>query len=111
MVWYCAGLESILVGDASSGSIVQQLSERLAVFAYDTLDDRVAARNDVKEAYSLRSRFVHHGKEIEDSETVMRFARHGVRLLSRIAKNAGRFCTKRQLLAHIDRMKLAGGTR
>ena len=110
MVWYCAGLESILVGDAASGSIVQQLSERLALFAYDTLEARLAARNDVKAGYSLRSRFVHHGQGIESDEVVMRFARHGVRLFCRIAQSADRFGSKARLLEHIDRMKFLGGS-
>ena len=68
IVWYCAGLESILLRD--SDQIVSNLSERLAVFSYDTVDERFAARADVKKAYSLRSGFVHRGVEIGESEIV-----------------------------------------
>ena len=107
MIWYCAGLESILLRDRSE-SVLQNLSKRLAIFGYDTVRERADAVKDVKEAYSLRSRFVHHGAEIKEREIVTRFARHGLGLFSRIAKNAARFRTKRELLDHIDRMKLAG---
>ena len=64
MIWYCAGLESILLRD-SSEPILQNLSERLAMFAYDTVQERAVALKDIKEAYALRSRFVHHGAKID----------------------------------------------
>ena len=54
MIWYCAGLESILLRDRSE-SILQNLSERLAIFGYDTVGERADAVKDVKEAYSRRS--------------------------------------------------------
>ena len=107
MIWYCAGLESILLRDRLE-PVLQNLSERLALFGHDTVGERADAVKNVKEAYSLRSRFVHHGAEIEEREIVTRFARHGLGLFSRIAKNAARFRTKVELLDHIDRMKLSG---
>ena len=109
MIWYCAGLESILLKDRSE-SILQNLSERLAIFGYDTVGERAAAVKDVKEAYSLRSGFVHHGVEIGEREVVTRFARHGLRLFCRIVQNAASFRTKLELLDHIDRMKLSGAS-
>ena len=107
IIWYCAGLESILLKN-NSESILHNLSERLAMFGYDTVDERTAALKDVKKAYSLRSRFVHHGVEIEDGEIVTQFARHGLRLFCRIAQAVTRFSSKVELLDHIDRMKLSG---
>ena len=106
IVWYCAGLESILL--KGSDQIISNLSERLAVFSYDTVGERLAAREDVKKAYSLRSGFVHHGVEIGESEIVTRFARHGLRVFSRIAKNVASFNSKDELLSHIDHIKLSG---
>lgn len=108
MIWYCAGLEAVLIKD-SSEPIVHNLAERLATFAYDTIDDRVAALKDLKRGYSLRSRFVHHGEYIGDEQTVTRFARHGVRFFCRLAQSVERFSTKQALLDHIDRAKLSGG--
>ena len=109
MIWYCAGLESILLKN-SSEAILHNLSDRLAMFGYDTVDERTAASKDVKKAYSLRSRFVHHGVDIEDGEIVTKFARHGLRLFSRIAKDVARFSSKVEFLDHIDRMKLSGAS-
>ena len=110
IVWYCAGLESILLRN-SSEPISHNLSERLAIYSYDSVDERKTAVNDVKEAYSLRSRFVHHGAEIGETEVVNRFARHGLVLFSRITRNVFRYGSKQELLDHIDRMKLSGGSR
>ena len=107
MIWYCAGLESILLKD-SSEAILSNLSDRLVMFGYDTVDERTAASKDIKKAYSLRSRFVHHGGEIEDGEIVTQFARHGLLLFSRIAKDVARFSSKVELLDYIDRMRLSG---
>ena len=110
MIWYCAGLESILLRDTSE-PILHNLRDRLAMFGYDTVDERTAASKDVKKAYSLRSRFVHHGIEmIGEGEIVTRFAHHGLRLFCRIAKNVARFSSKVELLDHIDRMKLSGAS-
>ena len=110
MVWYCAGLESILLRD-SSEPILHNLGERLAMFSYDTVDERTAALKDIKKAYSLRSRFLHHGVDIEEGEIVAGFAHHGLRLFSRIAKAVADFSSKLEFLDHIDRMKLSGASR
>ena len=110
MIWYCAGLESILLRD-SSEPILQNLSERLALFAYDTVQERKVAVKDIKEAYALRSRFVHHGAEIDEGEIVNRFAHHGLRVFPRIIKNARSFRGKVDFVEHIDQMKLSGRSR
>ena len=109
MIWYCAALESMLIRD-SSEPILQNLSERLAMFAYDTVQERTDALKDVKAAYSLRSRFVHHGAEIDEGEVVNRFAHHGIEVFRRIIKSIHRFSRRVEFVAHIDRMKLSGGS-
>ena len=81
------------------------------MFAYDTVQEREAALKDVKEAYSLRSRFVHHGAEIDEGEVVNRFAHHGHQVFCRIARNVHRFSRKVEFVEHIDRMKLLGVSR
>ena len=65
---------------------------------------------DVKKAYSLRSKFVHHGVEIGESEIVTGFARHGLRSSVGIAHNVASFNSKNELLDHIDRIKLSGSS-
>ena len=66
---------------------------------------------DVKEAYSLRSPFVHHGAEIDGGEVVTRFAHHGLQVFHRIAKNIHRFSRKVEFVEYVDRMKLSGASR
>ena len=107
MIWYCAGLESILLRD-SSEPILQNLSERLVMCAYDTVQERAVALKDIREGYALRSRFVHHGAEIDEGEVVTRFAGHGLRAYHRIIKNVHRFNRKVDFVECVDRMKLSG---
>ena len=109
MVWYCAGLESILLKD-SSEPILHNLGERLAVFGYDTVDERAAALKDIRKAYSLRSRFLHHGVDITEGEIVAGFASHGLRFFSRLTKAVANFSSKREFLEHVDRVKLSGAS-
>ncbi|HWB16336.1 MAG TPA: hypothetical protein VG538_08005 [Vicinamibacterales bacterium] len=108
IVWYCAGLESILLKN-SSEPILHNLGDRLAMFGYDSVDERATALADVRAAYSLRSDFVHHGLDVEDREIINRFAHHGLKFFLRLAKNVNRFSTREQFIEYIDRMKLSGG--
>jgi hypothetical protein len=107
LVWYCAGLESVLLKNPSE-PVLLNLSERLAMLAYTSADERAAAVTHVREAYSLRSGFVHHGLDVLDREVVERFARHGIRLFLRLVRTVNRFGSKTELLDHLDRMKLLG---
>ena len=109
MIWYCAGLESLLVRD-SSEPILQNLGDRLALFTYDKVETRSAVVRDIKAAYALRSRFLHHGVQIADGDVVQRFARHGLSFFSRTAKAGSAFDSKHKFLDHIDRLKLSGGS-
>ena len=106
MIWYCAGLESILLRD-SSEPILHNLSERLAMFAYDTVEERTVALKEVKEGYSLRSQFVHHGAEIEEGEVVTRFAHHAFRSSAESPRMSTVSAARSSSLSHIDRMKLS----
>jgi hypothetical protein len=106
LVWYCAALESVLLKNTTE-SITQNLAERLAIGAYATLTERKQAISDVRAAYDLRSRFMHHGLDVEDGEVVVRFAKHGLRLFLQLAKNAARFQTKAQFFEHVETVKLS----
>ena len=110
IIWYCAGLESMLLRN-SSEPILQNLGDRLALFSYDTFDERKKAVKDIKNAYSLRSRFVHQGAEIGEGAIVTQFARHGLHFFSRVARSVSHFGTKKKLLDHIDDEKFSGSAR
>jgi hypothetical protein len=106
LVWYCAALESVLLRNTTE-SITQNLAERLAIGAYATLTERKQAISDVRAAYDLRSRFMHHGFDVEDGDVVVRFARHGLRLFLQLAKNATRFQTSAQFFEYVEAVKLS----
>jgi hypothetical protein len=107
LVWYCASLESILLR-ADSESIVQNLSERLALVTYDARESRQRAIDDIRRVYNIRSRFVHHGSDIDDGNLVKVFANHGFRFFQRALKLASKFEEKNAFVSHIDSIKLSG---
>jgi hypothetical protein len=108
LVIYCAALESILLRDANE-PIVQNLAERLAVFLRDSVEQRKEVMSAVREAYSLRSRYVHHGLRSDDREAISRFGRLGMQFFLKVAKNVGPFLTRLAFVEHIDTVKLSGG--
>jgi hypothetical protein len=106
LVWYCAALESMLLRSHTEG-VTQNLAERLAFGAYGTLAERRQAITDVKAAYDVRSRFIHHGVEVDESEPVLKLAHHGLRLFLELAKSVDRFPTKDAFVDHVESMKLS----
>lgn len=107
LVWYCAGLESLLLKDMNE-PIVQNLSERLAIFTFDEVGERVEAISNVRRVYGLRSRFVHHGRAIEEHRLVTTFSQNAMRFFLRVATKLNLFTSRADLLAFIDRAKLSG---
>jgi len=107
LVWYCSGLESLLLKDASE-PVLQNLSERLALFSYETVDERQKAIAELREAYGTRSRFVHHGFRVDDANALESLARHGFRFFCRAIQSASKFADKNAFIQHIDSIKLAG---
>ena len=107
LVWYCAGLESILLR-SDSEPIVQNLSERLALFTYDSLSERKEAVAQIRSTYALRSKFVHHGEAVGDASAVRGLAAHGIRFFVKTAKRVSLFPTKLAFLESIEGIKLSG---
>lgn len=67
---------------------------------------RTIIRN-LKAAYALRSRFVHHGHTIEERETVWHFMIDAWALFTNLAKASQRFETKEELIDQLEAMKLS----
>jgi hypothetical protein len=103
LLYMFAALESVLLRDANE-PVTDTIAERLAfISGADTPDARIAAKNLVKKAYGVRSKFVHHGKR-EDSD-LSRFFLNAWTGLMRLAGSASRHRTKAELLDNIERYK------
>lgn len=113
LVYMLVALESMFLRN-SSEPIVDNISERMAFFAGQTVTERRAIVSNVKKTYGLRSSFVHHGRaigidEIATLEEFMVTAWRCMQGLISYAADDG--ATKARLLDSLESMKLSGGAK
>jgi hypothetical protein len=106
LVYMLVAIESILLRDEHE-SIQQNVGERMALIIARTLEPRRATVRHLKDAYRLRSKFIHHGETIDEVETVKTFMLDTWRLFITLVKASHKFDTKAQFIASIDAMKLS----
>ena len=106
LVYILVALESILLKNEDE-SIQQNISERIAFFIGRNLNERKSIIKNFKRIYSLRSSFLHHGREIEDLETLKEFMFNAWRFFDVLILNIDRFDTKEQFLEKIEEIKLS----
>jgi hypothetical protein len=103
-------MESILLRNDTE-PIQQNVGERMAFIntagSQNTVEERQRIIRNLKEAYALRSKFVHHGSSVEDRETVRQFMINAWALFTTLAKASQRFETKEELIDHLEAMKLS----
>ena len=102
LVYMLVAIESILLRNTTE-PLQQNVGERMAFLIANNVERRKAVIRNLKAAYSLRSRFVHHGHTIDELATVTNFM---LDAWMQLAKSS-RFDTKEQLIDHLEAMKLA----
>lgn len=112
LVYMLIALESMFLRN-NSEPIVDNISERMALFAGRTVGERRAIVSNVKKTYGLRSAFVHHGRGIgiDEITTLKEFMVTAWRCMQSLigyAVDGG--ATKLKLLERLEDMKLSGGT-
>ena len=106
LVYVLVALESVLLKNDSE-PIQQNVGERMAFLIADTVEKRKATIRSLKDAYALRSRFVHHGHTIDQLETVRRFLLDAWVLFLELAKSSRKYETREQLINDLEAMKLS----
>lgn len=106
LVYMLVAIESILVRDENE-SIQQNVGERMAFVIANTLGARKATIRHLKDAYRLRSKFIHHGETIAEVETVRIFMLDAWRLFIALVKASDKFDTKAQLFDYLDARRLS----
>lgn len=104
LLYSIVALETMLLRDASE-AIQQNVAERVAFIATKSPERRLQIVHDVKEAYGLRSAFVHHGATVSELEVVTRFGLHVWDFFMTLVRNAKRFATRDELFALVDTLK------
>ena len=105
VVYMLSALESILLKN-SNEPIQQNLSERLAVFTAQELTKLKSIISTVKSAYSVRSRYLHHGHTSSELALISEFMMCVWTFFIQLAANLGRFTTKEGFISAIDDHKL-----
>jgi len=106
LVYMLVAIESMLVRNENE-PIQQNVGERVAFLIAEGLEERQAKIRNLKAAYALRSKFVHHGRTIDDVETVRVFMLDAWSLFLELAKASYQYETMEQLFDHLDVMKLS----
>src|SRR6266496_894347 len=96
-------LESVLLKDESE-SLQKHIGERMAFMTGKSLEARLEIVSNYKKAYALRSRAVHHGRQVteEQLDILEQFIPNAWFTLNWIVEKLERFNTKKEMIEHID---------
>lgn len=93
LVYIFVALESLLLRGKDE-PIQNIMGDTMAFLISSNRDERLSIVKNLKDAYSLRSKFVHHGKPIKDFkdlETLKEFMKNAWMFFSFLIQNAERF--------------------
>jgi hypothetical protein len=107
LVYSLSALEGLLLRD-SSEPIQQNLGERLAFLLHQDPIERQNTVRILREAYNLRSRYVHHQKSIAEENALEGFFPVATSALFSALANVGNFATALDFINAIDRVKFGG---
>ncbi len=106
LVYILVALESLFLKN-NTEPIQQNLAERIAFLIEKTVEGRMKIIKEVKNAYEIRSSFVHHGASIEDYEALEHFMWHAWRAITTVITATKTIKSKDEFLAHLDHIKFA----
>lgn len=106
VVYILSSMESILLKNESE-PIQQNLSERVAVFTSQKLDERKLIIKTIREAYGIRSKYLHHGRSSSELRLITDFMRYSWLFFKQLLANTEKFKTKDDFVNAVDDHKLA----
>jgi hypothetical protein len=106
LVFVLVSLESMLLKD-SNEPITKNIGERMAFLIGQSVDERKAIVQNVDASYRIRSKFIHHGNSVEDSEVIERFFEYAWQSFHAMLCQIDEFATKAALLEALENRKLS----
>jgi Apea-like HEPN len=106
LVFVLVSLESMLLKD-STEPITKNIGERMAFLIGKSVDERKAVIQNVDAAYRIRSKFIHHGNSVEDSEIIERFFEYAWQCFHAMLHQVDGVATKAALLEALENRKLS----
>ena len=106
LVYILVALETLLLNN-SSPPILETVSRRLAFFLGKDIDGRKRIMKNFKDTYTLRSKFIHHGKTIQDIETFKEFLDIARLLFLKLLTNQKKYSSIQELIDEIEDRSLS----
>ena len=106
LVYILVGLESILIKDRNE-PITDNLSHRIAFLVGRDLSERKNIVRSIKDAYKLRSDFVHHGASIESLDVLRKFMEIAWQVVLSLIGATLQLKTRKELLDYLDDKRLS----
>jgi hypothetical protein len=97
LIFCMVAVESMLLRTASE-PIQDNIAERMAFLLGESLADRIEIYKLVKVVYDIRSRFLHHGQQPTDMETLAQFMKRVYVMFFQLILNRSQFETKDALI-------------
>jgi hypothetical protein len=107
LLFILSAIEHLLLMDYNE-PIAANLARRFAYYVGETLVIRRTIQRRIKEIYTKRSNFVHHGSSIDDLLLVKAFLRDAWSFFRRVAHEANRYPSKVSFLTSMEDEMLAG---
>ena len=106
LIYILVAIESILLRDESE-PIQQNIGERMAFLLESTAEKRKAVIKNVKDVYSARSKFIHHGQTIDEIETLSTFMFNSYKFFQILISNINKFKDRFELIKRIEEIRLS----
>lgn len=106
LVYILVALETLLLRN-SQEMVQQNVAERFAFLSADEAPDRIECAKNLKDAYGLRSRYLHHGHKPQDVVVLESFFPRAWEFFLRLPEMHKAYRDKEELVADIERRKFS----
>lgn len=106
LIYILVSIESLLLKD-SNESISQNIGERIAFMIGNNVISRKIIIKNIKDIYSIRSKFIHHGLNLHDKNIFREFLENIWKFYIHLIKSHLFFKSKEDLLNYIEEKKLS----
>ncbi len=106
LIYILSAIESVLLKDPKE-PIQKNLSERMALYIGKTYDQRIEIKINVEKIYNKRSKFLHHGSVIDESEMLTSFMKTAWIFIVKLIGDMDKYNTKQEFIEHIEVIKFS----
>jgi hypothetical protein len=104
IIYIVTSLESLLL-KTETEPIQQNLSDRFSIFYGKDIDEKKELIKTIKEIYSIRSKYLHHGQSKSELEIISSFLWHVRLFYLRLLHFTDKYTSKEDFLTAIDDQK------